>query len=88
MQSVWQHSLAMGRLVQVRDVPENVHRTLKARAAQSGISLTEYLRAELARIAALPTNEEIRARLRQRTSVRMPRETPEVIIRRQRDAGR
>lgn len=78
----------MGRLVQVRDVPENVHRTLKARAAQSGISLTEYLRAELARIAALPTNEEIRARLRQRIPVRMPRETPELIIRRQRDAGR
>ena len=78
----------MGRLVQVRDVPENVHRTLKARAAQSGISLTEYLRAELARIAALPTNDEIRVRLRQRTPVRMPRETPELIIRRQRDAGR
>ncbi len=33
----------MGRLVQVRDVPETVHRTLKARAAQSGISLSEYL---------------------------------------------
>ncbi len=77
----------MGKLVQVRDVPEDVHRTLKARAAQAGMSLSEYLRAELTRIAALPTNEELRARLRQRTPVPMPRETPEVIIRRHRDAS-
>ena len=54
----------MGVLVQIRDVPEQVHRTLKARAAQSGTSLSEYLRAELARVAALPTPDEVRARLK------------------------
>ena len=78
----------MGKLMQVRDVPENVHRTLKARAAQSGISLSESLRAELARLAALPTPEEVRERLRQRARVKVPpRERPEAIIRRLRDAG-
>lgn len=76
----------MGKLVQIRDVPEQVHRTLKARAAQSGASLSEYLRSELARLAALPTPEEVRARLRERTSVTVG-ERPETIIRRLRESG-
>ena len=37
----------MGVLVQVRDVPEDVHRALKARAAASGTSLSDYLRMEV-----------------------------------------
>jgi plasmid stability protein len=77
----------MGRLVQIRDVPEPVHRTLKARAAQSGSSLSEYLRTELARLAALPTPDELRARIRSRSVVKV-REQPEAIIRRAREAGR
>ncbi len=77
----------MAKLVQIRDVPEPVHRTLKARAAQSGRSLSEYLRAELSRVAALPTPDEVRARLRQRTPV-TTRERPEVVIRRLREGGR
>jgi len=74
----------MGKLVQIRDVPEQVHRTLKARAAQSGASLSEYLRAERARVAALPTPDEVRARLRQRPPL-TTRERPEAIIRRLRE---
>jgi len=77
----------MAKLVQIRDVPDPVHRTLKARAAQSGRSLSEYLRAELSRVAALPTPDEVRARLRQRTPV-TTRERPEVVIRRLREGGR
>ena len=72
----------MGRLVQVRDVPDGVHRTLKARAAQSGISLSDYLRTELARVASLPSPDEVRARLRALPPLKEPRETPEAIIRR------
>ena len=77
----------MGKLVQIREVPEQVHRTLKARAAQSGSSLSEYLRMELTRLAALPTPDEVRARLRQRTAVRT-RERPELVIRRVREDRR
>ena len=77
----------MAKLVQIRDVPDPVHRTLKARAAESGRSLSEYLRAELSRVAALPTPDEVRARLRQRTPV-TTRERPEVVIRRLREGGR
>ncbi len=48
----------------IRDVPEAVAETLKERAAAQGTSLSAYVGAELARIAARPTNEEIAARLR------------------------
>ena len=56
----------MGVLVQIRDVPEPVHRALKARAAASGVSLSEYLRTELARNADRPTVHELAARVRAR----------------------
>lgn len=72
----------MGRNVQVRDVPDAVHRTLKARAADSDMSLSEYLRRELALIASRPTPEELLRRLRTRTPVKLPAsEMPERIIR-------
>jgi plasmid stability protein len=77
----------MAKLLQVRDVPESVHRTLKARAAQAGRSLSEYLRAELALIAARPTPDEVRARLRERPRL-VTRERPVDIIRKAREAGR
>ena len=50
----------------VRDVPDEVTQTLKERAAAEGKSLSAYVAAELARIAARPTNAEIVARLRDR----------------------
>jgi plasmid stability protein len=50
-------------LVQIRDVPDDVHRTLKARAAASGHSLSEYLRGILARTAARPTPRELADRI-------------------------
>jgi plasmid stability protein len=57
------------KMVQVRNVPEPLHRTLKARAALAGMSLSEYLLAELRRIAARPSREELLERLRGRESV-------------------
>jgi plasmid stability protein len=50
----------------IREVPVAVAETLKERAAAQGKSLSAYVGAELARIAARPTNEEIAARLRAR----------------------
>lgn len=47
--------------VQVRDVPEDVQRTYKARAAAAGMSLQEYLRAELMEGARLRSPAEIAA---------------------------
>lgn len=50
----------------IREVPEQVAQTMKERAAAQGTSLSAYVGAELARIAARPTNEEIATRLRSR----------------------
>lgn len=76
----------MGTLVQIRDVPEDVHRRLKARAAASGTSLSEYVRAVLGREVARPTPEELAERIRARGSVRLD-EPSEATMRRLRDQG-
>lgn len=73
----------MAKLLQVRAVPDDVHRTLKVRAAQAGTSLSEYVRAELELIAARPTPEELRARLATRAPVQTD-ESPATTIRRRR----
>jgi transposase len=52
--------------IQIRDVSETTVRALKARAAERGLTLTAYLRAELNRLAARPTNAEIVERLTRR----------------------
>jgi plasmid stability protein len=48
----------MSKMIQVRDVPEQVHRTLKARAAREGMSLSNYIKKELERTAERPTMRE------------------------------
>jgi transposase len=53
-------------LIQIRDVSETTVRALKARAAERGLTLTAYLRAELDRLAARPSNAEIVERLARR----------------------
>jgi plasmid stability protein len=59
-------------MIQLRNVPDTLHRKLKARAALAGMSLSEYLVAEVRRIAERPTLEELRDRLRQREHVTLP----------------
>jgi plasmid stability protein len=74
----------MGVLVQIRDVPEDVHATLKARAALSGVSLSEYVRGVLARATSRPTPAELAARIEARGTVSLP-EPAEVTVRRLRE---
>lgn len=52
----------MPKHIQIRDVPDEVHRTLKTRAAAAGLSLSDYLRAEMARIAARPPVADVLVR--------------------------
>ncbi len=56
----------MYKMIQVRNVPEDVHRTLKARAAAAGMSLSDYVKRDLEEAAARPTLEEIDARVTSR----------------------
>ena len=55
-------------MIQIRNVPDELHRRLKARAALSGMSLSEFLLAGIRETAMLPTPEEMRARLNGRES--------------------
>lgn len=56
----------MAVMIQVRNVPETLHRGLKARAATIGMSLSDYLLGELEEIASRPTLAEFRERLHAR----------------------
>ncbi len=62
----------------VRDVPDDVVKTLKERAAEHGRSLSAYVAMELTKIAARPTNDEVVAKLMARDRSRGP--TAEEII--------
>jgi antitoxin FitA len=54
---------SMGRMVQIKDVPDDVHRILKARAAMAGLTLTEYARRSLEEAARRPSRDELVAEL-------------------------
>ena len=53
----------MRKMIQIRNIPEGLHRKLKSRAAFAGMSLSDYLLAEIRSIAERPTLEEMRARI-------------------------
>ena len=72
-------------MIQIRHVPDDIHRTLKSRAAKAGMSLSDYLLAELRHIAERPTMEEMRERL-QRLSATDPDPSPTELLRQERDA--
>ena len=59
----------MSKRIQLRNVPNALHRTLKARAARAGMSLSDYLLAEIREIAERPTLAEFLERLHQRKPV-------------------
>lgn len=71
-------------LIQVRNVPEDVHRTLKVRAAAEGTSLSDYVLREVTRVARSPTPEELDARIRARGAAKVT--TTDILE--ARDAGR
>ncbi|MFN9772630.1 MAG: FitA-like ribbon-helix-helix domain-containing protein [Burkholderiales bacterium] len=72
-------------MIQIRNVPDPIHRTLKARAAEEGLSLSDYLLRELRQIAARPTPAQMLERLSAREPVRT-RESVAAMVRRERDA--
>ena len=72
MCAAWMHVMSMGKMVQIRNMPDDVHRTLKVRAAQRGISLSDYLLRLAERDAAHPSIEELSARIAARGALRLP----------------
>lgn len=75
----------MSVMIQIRNVPDALHRKLKARAAESGLSLSDYLLNQIRDVAATPTIEDVRRRLHELSPV-IPDETPAEVIRAERDS--
>lgn len=69
----------MTKMIQIRNVPEDLHRLLKSRAALAGKSLSEYLLVELRRVAARPTLKDLVERIRSRDPVTPPDPPSEVL---------
>jgi hypothetical protein len=74
----------MTTMIQIRNVPDLLHRRLKSRAALAGMSLSDYLLAEIREVAERPTIEELRYRLEGRSRV-TPAVAPADAVRAERD---
>lgn len=72
-------------MIQIRNVPDELHRALKARAALEGMSLSDYLLGEIRELAARPTLRELRERMAARRPVE-PSPAPADAVRAERDA--
>ncbi len=77
----------MSKMIQLRNVPDALHRSLKARAAMAGMSLSDYLLAEIKEIAERPTLAELRDRLHTRKPAAVQLDTAR-LVREEREAAR
>ncbi len=76
----------MATTIQIRNVPEELRRALKIRAAQTGMTLSDYLLAEIEQVATKPTLSELMDRLAREEPLLELDEAPAAIIRRHRNA--
>ena len=74
----------MSKTIHIRDVPDELHREAKARAARAGLSLSDFLLRELERALSVPPVEKVLARIAARERPRLS-ESPAQIIRRERE---
>ena len=79
-----EHVVSMTAMIQIRNVPDALHRRLKSRAALAGLSLSDYLLNEIRQVAERPTLEELRSRLEGRAAV-TPSIAPAEAVRQERD---
>lgn len=76
----------MAVMIQIRNVPDKVHRALKARSALAGKSLSDLILDELVAMAALPSEAELRERLGEAEPFAV-KQSSAGIVRRERDAA-
>ena len=69
----------MSKMIQIRNVPDSLHRKLKSRAAMAGMSLSDYLLAEIRQSAEIPTLAEFQELLRQREPVTVELDTVRIL---------
>jgi plasmid stability protein len=78
------HVAHMSKMIQIRHVPDRLHRRLKARAAAAGLPLSDYLRRELERVGDQLTPDELRDALDRLDAVTTT-ETAAAAVRAERD---
>lgn len=69
----------MSKMIQIRNVPDDIHRIVKSRAALAGMSLSDYLLVEVRKVADRPTMEELRQRIARLTPIELDPSSAEVI---------
>jgi plasmid stability protein len=69
----------MSTMIQIRDVPERIHTTLKVRAAREGMSLSDYLKRELEHVAERPTMREWLELTRQAEPIPAKRSAAQIV---------
>ncbi len=74
----------MPTMIQIRNVPDDIHRRMKSRAALAGMSLSDYLLSEIRQMAERPTLDELRARLERYPEI-SPTVSPADAVRAERD---
>ena len=75
----------MPGMIQIRNVPEELHRRLKARAALAGMSMSELIQRELAKAMERPTREELLAEIRASSQAELEPDAA-TVVRSERDA--
>ena len=76
----------MSVMIQIRNVPEPLHRILKARSALAGKSLSDLILEELVAMAALPSAAELQDRLRKAEPFKVKKSSA-ALVRKERDAA-
>ena len=74
----------MPATIQIRNVPEDTHRRLKARAAMEGVSMSQYVMAAIERALERPSRRELLAAIRQQPEVTLD-PSPADVLRAERD---
>lgn len=74
----------MTKMIQIRDVPDQVHRALKIRSVRAGMSLSEYLLREVTQLVDRPDVETLLAQLAAKKAPKVSR-TPGEILREERE---
>lgn len=75
----------MGTMIQIRNVPDDIHRQIKARAALAGMSMSDYLLREIEKFARRPTRQELLERIAALPAVELDPSAAR-ILREERDA--
>ena len=69
----------MSKMLQIRNVPDEVHRRLKSRAALVGVSMSDYVLREIERTLSRPTRDEVFARIAELPPIDLDPPSAEVL---------